>query len=347
MGNEKKHTTNENLNNEENISKTDSITIKRRTVMKGAVATSAFLAAPMINTGFKRAKAASDPGNIKIAWTSFGLNEPFNAALAKGATAEAKKIRGVEFILQDAQYKVPNQMQQLQGFIASKVDVVILHPTHPQEIAAGADEVIEAGIPVISIPQKVTTDYCGHIGFDDVFICQQQMQWVANQLGGKGNIVIVMGATGHTIVNARNQGYENVLKNYPNINVLDRQDAKWAMEPAMKITENWLQAYGDKIDAVVSHTDVMAMGVADVIKSAGKNTIVAGVDGYEAAIQYIREGKMHYTSALDMPGLGATAVRTAYFLATSQNPNLRMNGTILVPNIEVAGADAAKNIVGW
>lgn len=285
---------------------------------------------------------------IKIAWTSFGLGEPFNMALASAATAEAAKHRDVEFILQDSQADSKLQLQQLEAFIAQKVDAVILHPANPEEIAAGADEVIGAGIPLITIPQKVPTEYCGYIGFDDILNAQNEMTWVAEQLNGKGNILILMGATGHPIVNDRNTGIENALKNFPDIKVLDRQDGEWAKEKSMQITENWLQAHGDQIDAVVSHTDVMAMGAVDVLQSAGKTkVIIAGIDGYEAALQYIREGKMHYTSALDMPSLGGTAVRLSIYLATSANPNLKAMGRILVPNVEIKGAADANNFKGW
>ncbi len=285
---------------------------------------------------------------ITVAWTSFGLGEPFNMALASAAEAEAKKHRNVTFILQDSQADNDLQLQQLQAFISQKVNAVILHPANPQEIAAGADEVIAAGIPLITIPQKVPTMYGGYIGFDDVLNAQDEMTWVGEQLNGEGNICILMGATGHPIVVQRNTGIDNALKNFPNIKVLDRQDGEWAKEKSMQITENWLQAYGDKINAIVSHTDVMAMGAVDVLQSAGKTKVlVAGIDGYEAALQYIREGKMHYTSALNMPSLGGTAVRLAIYLATSIAPNLTQMGSIWVPNVEIKGAADAENFTGW
>jgi hypothetical protein len=48
-----------------------------------------------------------------------------------------------------------------------------------------------------------------------------------------------------------------------------------------------------------------------------------------------------------MDALGGTAVRLAYFFATSENPCLKMNGKILVPNVSITSIEEANNFVGW
>ena len=81
---------------------------------------------------------------------------------------------------------------------------------------------------------------------------------MAEQLGGKGNIVIIEGPTGISAAIQRNDGIEKTLEKYPDINVLHTQPADWNRDEGMSLMETWLQE-GKEIDGVVAHNLVLMM----------------------------------------------------------------------------------------
>ena len=63
-------------------------------------------------------------------------------------------------------------------------------------------------------------------------------------------------------------GAKNVLDKYPDIKVLAEQTADWDRAKAMSLMENWIQSYGDKINAVFAHNDEMGMGALQALEQA-------------------------------------------------------------------------------
>jgi ribose transport system substrate-binding protein len=82
-------------------------------------------------------------------------------------------------------------------------------------------------------------------------------QALANAIGGKGKVIMTQGALGHT--GARPcQGFESVIKQYPNIEVLDTQPADWDVSKTARLWETYLTKY-PQIDAAFFHNDDMAL----------------------------------------------------------------------------------------
>src|SRR5690606_34383 len=92
---------------------------------------------------------------------------------------------------------------------------------------------------------------------------------MAEDLGGKGKIVVITGLQGSSPAVDRNKGMENVLKDYPDIEVLVTGDGQWIREPAVKLMEDWLTAYPE-IDAVFSHAEESSWGAQLAIARANR-----------------------------------------------------------------------------
>ena len=138
-----------------------------------------------------------------------------------------------------------------------------------------------------------------------------EMQYVADQLGGKGTIVIMSGLYGNSAQIDRQQGIENILANYPDITVYAEQTANWVRDEGMTLMENWLQS-GEKIDAVVAHNDQMALGALQAIEEAKpeNDIIIIGIDAIADAVNSVANGGMTATILQDGQGQGASALET-------------------------------------
>ena len=96
--------------------------------------------------------AADQP--LKAVGVSMGnMGNPFFVTLAKGAEEKAKELGGdkVKVTIDSADDDLGKQTNQIDNFIAAKVDLILLNPVHPEGIMPAVLRAKEAGIPVIAV----------------------------------------------------------------------------------------------------------------------------------------------------------------------------------------------------
>ena len=112
---------------------------------------------------------------------------------------------------------------------------------------------------------------------------------MAKALDGKGNIVVLRGIP-TTIDNERMEGFNSVMKNYPDIKILDAKHGNWNRDDAFKVMQDYLTRFKD-IDAVWASDDDMAVGVLKAIEEANRNDIklVLGGAGAKGMIKAVMD----------------------------------------------------------
>jgi inositol transport system substrate-binding protein len=257
-------------------------------------------------------KASSDK-KIKIGVTYQNLQNEFIINIQDKLRAKAKEM-GVELIEADGQGKAENQIAQVENFISQKVDAIILNPFDKDGDAPAVDKAVAANIPIIVVNAQVSNldKATAFVGSDDVEAGRIEMQYMADQIGGKGNIVIIHGANGHSAEVGRTKGNKEVLAKYPDIKVLAEQTGNWDRAQSLTLMENWLQKYPD-LNGVVGQNDEEALGAYKAIEAAGKqkDIKVIGIDAIPDALKAVEEGKFIATVFQDAGGQGAGAVEIA------------------------------------
>lgn len=229
---------------------------------------------------------------IGVAYQDF-TNE-FTTELQIGVQNAAKEL-GVDLIEVDGKALAENQLSQVENFITQGVDGIILNPYDADGCAPAVTAAKNAGIPIVVVNAKTSNveEADAFVGSDDVIGGEMEMQYVADQLGGKGTIVIMSGLYGNSAQIDRQQGIENILANYPDITVYAEQTGNWVRDEGMTLMENWLQS-GEKIDAVVAHNDQMALGALQAIEEANpeNDIIIIGIDAIADAVNSVANGGM-------------------------------------------------------
>ena len=203
-------------------------------------------------------------GSLTIGASMLSLQSEF-VVNVKDAMEEAAKEKGIKLIVNDAQRTAEKQVQQIETFISQKVDAIILNPCEVEASSPAVEKAKAAGIPVINVNSETTAKPDGFVGSKDEASGEIAMEQIAKLLGGKGNIVIMDGYMGQAAQIKRAVGAKNVLSKYPDIKVLAEQTAEWDRAKAMSLMENWIQSYGDKINAVFAHNDEMGMGAVQAL----------------------------------------------------------------------------------
>jgi ribose transport system substrate-binding protein len=119
--------------------------------------------------------------------------------------------------------------------------------------------------------------YDVYLSNDDEGYARKGMEWLAKELGYKGNIVIIEGIP--TPINTtRVNTIKEVVAKYPGIKILDSQPGNWNKKDALAVMENYLQKYR-QIDGVITLDDDMLAGALQAIKESGRKDIRAVMGG--------------------------------------------------------------------
>lgn len=251
--------------------------------------------------------------SFKVGLSLSTLNNPFFVTLRDGALAAAKEL-GITLLVVDAQDKPAKQLNDIEDLIQKKVDLIIINPTDSAAIVPAIEAANKAKIPVITVDRAAAGgQVVVHIASDNVAGGAMAARFLAEQLKGKGKVVMLVGIPGTSAARDRGLGFKTELKKYPGIQLVAEQVANFNRAEGMRVMENILQAYPD-IDAVFAQNDEMALGAIEAIRAAKKlgKIIVVGFDAIPDALEAVKKGEMAATVAQQPYLMGQLAVQKAY-----------------------------------
>jgi inositol transport system substrate-binding protein len=240
----------------------------------------------------------------------------------KDAIEASAKDRNMELIITDAQRSADKQVQQIESFIAQKVDAIILNPCEVEASSPAIEKAKAAHIPIINVNSETRAEPDGFVGSRDEEAGELALEHIAKSLNYSGNIVIMEGYLGQAAQIKRAAGAKKVLSKYPNIKVLAEQTAEWDRAKAMTLMENWIQSYGKKINAVFAHNDEMGMGALQALEQAGlkKQVLLVSIDAISDALQAVKEGRLDATIFQDAKGQGKGSIELAEKMIKKEKP---------------------------
>jgi ribose transport system substrate-binding protein len=235
------------------------------TVAVAAPTDTAAAAAPTNTTG---AAGAGQPFTI-------GISNPFISSEYRTQmiqelidTNKEYKDKGIttDLVIESADTDVPGQIQQLQNLINKGVDAILVNPGDVNGLNDTLQEAISKGIIVISVDQELPTPNVYNVGIDQKEWAKTSAKWLAEKLGGKGNIVEIEGFPGHPANVARMAGVDEVLKDYPDIKVLGKDTGKWDEATGQQVMSNFLASFPN-MDGYWTQ-DGMAIGAFQAVLAA-------------------------------------------------------------------------------
>lgn len=261
----------------------------------------------------------ADGGRPVIGVSLLNLANEFIVKIEKALKDEAEK-QGVRLMINDAQRDAGRQIQQAENFIAQGVDAIILNPCEVEASSPAVEKARAAGVPVVNVNSETAAEPDAFVGSRDEESARLAMEFIAEKLGGKGGVLMMHGFMGQAAQIKRDAGAREVLAKQPGLELLAAQTAEWDRAKAVTLMENWLQSYGDRIDAVFAQNDEMAMGALLAIEQAGKkkDILVVGVDAIADALQAVKEGRLDATVFQDGEGQARAALRAAIALSRGE-----------------------------
>lgn len=178
-----------------------------------------------------------------------------------------------ELVVSDAGGDVNRQVADIEGLIARGVDALLVAPGSEVALNNALDKAHDAGIPVIIFSSNATPkNYTVKLLADDAQFGRDGARYLAEALGGKGNVISIRGISGNSIDNDRWRGVEEVFKDYPDIKVIDQGFGDWAYDKGKQVCESLLIAHPD-VQGVWSSGGAMTQACAEVAEENGLPTI--------------------------------------------------------------------------
>ncbi|MDD7971891.1 sugar ABC transporter substrate-binding protein [Roseinatronobacter alkalisoli] len=269
--------------------------------------------------------------NIGVSMALFDDN--FLTVLRNGMIDLAAEMDGVSLQVEDAQNDVARQLDQINNFVASGVEAIIVNPVDTSATEAMSNAAASAGVPLVYVnrqPVNVDTlpDNQAFVGSNEIesgtlAAFEACMLLRAAGKTESANIYIMMGELSNQAAVQRTKDFDDILGidmcNF--MNVIDRQTANWSRDQAQDLMTNWLSS-GEPFDALLSNNDEMAIGAIQAMKAAGismDDVIVTGVDATQDALASMQAGDLDVTVFQNAAGQGSGALQAALDLAAGES----------------------------
>lgn len=249
----------------------------------------------------------------RVAVSAIGTDHHFDRT-AFNAMRDRIKDLGGEPVLVDAERDNQKAIAGLENLIAQKPDAIIQMLGDAEVLNPTLAKVREAGIPLFTV-DFASPHSLNNSTSDNYVIGSTLARTIAEDMGGKGNILAFNGFKGVRVCNIRYNQLREVLKDYPDIKILqpELQDViPNTVEDARKKTRNALARYGEgEIDAVWACWDIPMVGAATAIDQADRDEIkVYGIDGDPTALDLLEDPESSFTADMaQRPAvLGTTSI---------------------------------------
>jgi ribose transport system substrate-binding protein len=230
------------------------------------------------------------------------------------AAAAAWKDKGVdiELVIQSSDVDVQGQVGAVRNMINQGVNAIIINPNSPTAFDPVFAQAKQAGILVVSTDAEVSSPDAVYVGIDQKDWARKSAQWLADTLGGKGNVVTINGVAGHPANQMRVEGYKEVFAKYPDIKILNEANANWDQAQGQQTMQTLLATYPDLNGVWVQ--DGMAAGAWRAIDAAGKTSSIAATGEIRKDfLDLWSQNKLNSGASVNPPGVMASALNVAVY----------------------------------
>ncbi|MCR9122946.1 MAG: sugar ABC transporter substrate-binding protein [Phyllobacteriaceae bacterium] len=261
------------------------------------------------------------------------FDDNFLTVMRNGMVEHAASLDGVTLQVEDARDDVARQLDQINNFVASGVDAIIVNIVDTSAADAMTAAADAAGVPLVYVNRE--PDNVDTLPDNQAFVASNEIEsgtlaafeacnlLRAAGLSGGARGYMLMGQLSNQAAIARSQDVRDILgiAMCEFIELIDEQTANWSRDEAQDLMTNWLSS-GEEFHVVFANNDEMAIGAIQAMLAAGvdmDDVVVTGVDATQDALASMAEGNLDVTVFQDAFGQGSGSVDTALALARGED----------------------------
>lgn len=237
---------------------------------------------------------AAAPKKFVVGYSNLADTDVFTMSRKTAFIEAAKQDPNLSVLFTDANGDISKQLDQIDNYIAQKVDAIIVVPVDYQGIVQGVEKANKAGIPIIALGIQSAGGNYTFVGSKNIDAGVLQGEFMKSKLPKNAKILYLQGTPGLYHSQERLQGFMKAgMTPRPDVTILANLPGNYDRAEGMKVTEDWVQRF-QHFDAIIAANDQMALGALQALKTSGrlKGVMISGIDGTADALSAIKSGDM-------------------------------------------------------
>ena len=259
-----------------------------------------------------------------------------------------------DIVVTQSNLKDSLQIQQIRQLVDQGVDAIIICCSNPTALNQAIQYAFDRGVPVFSFtgyttsPLSVSSSVNYHQAGYDVGT------WMAEEIGGEGNVLVVEGIPGYSASDSQNRGVLDGLSQYPGIKVTGQIAHMWTSQVGQAETQKWLATHPGQLDGMAVQSSGET-GVLAALQQSGREMVPLSIGGELGALCYWRNNPDYISAAIQTwPPGDDVELGWNIMMRTLQGQGPKIQ-SILVPPRKITYADVETlldedcdtNSTGW
>jgi ribose transport system substrate-binding protein len=278
--------------------------------------------------------ASSYAGNT---WRAAAMDRLQNELIPKW-----KKLGLVkEVIITQSNLKDSTQIQQMRQLVDQGVDAIIMCCSNPTALNQSVKYAYDKGVPTFTMTGYLTSPYAINSSVNYQLAGKQIGTWMGEEIGKKGNVLVVQGIPGTSGSDSQDRGIKEGLKQFPDIKIVGDVAGMWTDQVAQAEVQKWLSTHPGQLDGIVVQS-AAELGVLRAMQQSGRKMVPISVGGELGALCYWRKNPKFISAAIQVwPPGDDMELMWNVMMRTLQGQGPKMQ-SILVDPIKISHADVTK-----
>ena len=202
-----------------------------------------------------------------------------------------------EVIVTQSNLNDSTQIQQMRQLVDQGVDAIIVCCSNPTALNQTVEYAHSKGVPVFSGIGYLTSPYAVNSSANFVVGGRMMGDWMANEIGGKGNVLVVEGIPGASASDSQNVGIQAALAEHPDIAIKGQVAGMWTDQVAQAEIQKWMATNPGELNGIIIQS-ASELGALRAMKQSGRDMVPFTIGSEMGTLCYWRHNPDFVSSAI-------------------------------------------------
>ena len=188
-----------------------------------------------------------------------------------------------EVVITQSNLNDSTQIQQMRQLVDQGVDAIFVCCSNPTALNQTVQYAYDKGVPTFSFTGYLTAPTSVNSSVNYQVVGFEIGKRMAEELGGKGNVLVVEGIPGTSASDSQDRGVKAGLATSSDIKVVGSIAGMWTDQVAQGEVQKWLATHPGKLDGIVVQS-AAEMGVLRALQQSGRKGVKVAIGGELGAL---------------------------------------------------------------
>lgn len=204
-----------------------------------------------------------------------------------------------DVIITQSNLKDATQIQQMRQLVDQGVDAIIVCCSNPTALNQTVKYAYDKGVPTFSFTGYLTSPYAVNSSVNYQVAGRDLGQWMGEEIGKKGNVLVVQGIPGTSGSDSQDRGIKAGLASFPGVKVVGDVAGMWTDQIAQAEVQKWLATNPGQLDGIVVQS-AAELGVLRALQQSGRKMVPITIGGEVGALCYWRKNEKYVSGAIQV-----------------------------------------------